>query len=173
MNILSVFFLLVLAGLPLLAQPSGSAEERRAKAEKRWAENRQRTEETIFENRVSQEVERRMNAECQAEQTVAVQQQQAAAVAYGGYGYNRWAPQPVYHMPQDGAVAIGERVSPPENILNTGISCVERLAEKLGKDAQKFCKDITKEALEESGNISRSARKAVRSPLILIPRWGW
>lgn len=170
-----VIFLL-LAGLPLLAQPTGSAEQRREKAEQRWAENKQRTEEQVFENRVSQEVEKRLNTERQAAQTAAIQAQQAAASSFygGSYGYNRWAPQPVYHMPQDGAVAIGERVSPPENILETGVTCVERLAEKLGpKEAQKFCKDVTKEALEESGNISRSARKAVKAPAILIPRYGW
>ncbi len=77
-------------------------------------------------------------------------------------------------MPQDGAVAIGERVSPANDILETGVSCVDRLAEKLGyKDAQTYCKEITKEAMKTSGNVSRSARKAVKAPPILIPRYGW
>lgn len=91
----------------------------------------------------------------------------------GGYGWG-YQPQPVYQVSQEGAVAIGERVTPPGDILETGVSCVERLAEKLGsKDAQKFCKEVTNKTLGTSGDISRSARKAVKPPLILIPRWGW
>ncbi len=81
---------------------------------------------------------------------------------------------PLYHMPQDGAVAIGERVSPANDILQTGVDCVDKLTEKLGyKDAQAYCRDITREAMKTSGNVSRSARKAIKAPPILVPRYGW
>src|SRR3989344_7764009 len=116
----SVLFLLCLAGgLPLLAQPDTTREERQERVKRRQTENRRHMEEQIFNNRVEQEVQRRLNLEHQAAaQTAAVQAQQAANT-YGGYGYNRWASQPIYHMPQDGAVAIGERVSLPNDILET------------------------------------------------------
>ena len=162
-----IVVLLCLAGLPLLGQPTGNPKDRQAKAEQKWEKNRQRAEETVFNNRVNQEVERRLNVERQAAQTVAVQAQQAAVATYGGY--NR-APQPLYHVSQEGAVAIAQKMNSPAEILKLGIEC----RKEIGERSEKYCKDLTKEALDETGNVFRSARKAVpRPPAILIPRYGW
>lgn len=91
---------------------------------------------------------------------------------YGGYSGNWGQPQPLYHISQEGAVAIGERVSPPNEIFRSAIDCVKELGND--KDTQKFCKDVAQKTLKETGNVSRSARKAVPRPApILLPRWGW
>lgn len=121
-------------------------------------------------------------ASARAQEINAAASQRAATIQYqppmygygGGYGYSgNWGqPQPVYQIRQEGAVAIGERVSPPNEIFRSAIDCVKELGND--KDTQKFCKDVAQKTLKETGNVSRSARKAVPRPApILLPRWGW
>ncbi len=174
-----VIFLLCLAGLPLLGQPSGSAEQRRAKAEARWAENKQRMDEIVFENRVEQEVQRRVNEKQQTAQTAAVQAQQAQAMAssfYGGGYYNRWAPQ-VFTASQEGSVAIANKISMDPTPLTSFSDCVADLvatnlkpkeAVSACKDAAKIAADLEKRKANEAADATKSSR-----PFILIPRYEW
>ncbi len=179
-----VFLFFVFGGFGLWGQQQEDRDaqerkDRRATIEAGWKAERERV---ARESAAVQEQQQKALEESLARQETTLAEsltrQQTALDAslarqnsnWGGGG-SRGA---LYHMPQDGAVAIGERVSPANDILQTGVDCVDKLTEKLGyKDAQAYCRDITREAMKTSGNVSRSARKAVKAPPILIPRYGW
>lgn len=183
-HMMIVVFLLVFGAFGLWGQQQEDRDaqerrERRARVEAEWKKDRDRVaaesavvqaqmQATLEDSLAKQEATLKDSI---ARQEAAVQQSLSRNNTWGGGGRGG----PLYHMPQDGAVAIGERVSPANDILETGIGCVERLTEKKidPKEAQAYCKDITREAMKTSGNVSRSARKAVKAPPILIPRYGW
>ncbi len=98
----------------------------------------------------------------------AIQRSMSQTNTWGGGGRGG----PLYHMPQDGAVELAKKVSSPQEILETGVSCVKDLAVTLGpKDAQKYCGNLAGKAYGATEDLGHNTQKAVKAPPMLIPRY--